>query len=116
VVGDLDVARRRADDMCAHLPPLVAEEWSIEHDEGLGNTPLSWSHTEAARSLHQLTHERIRRRYGTVVYRAWRTVRYLRLRAHAHRSGCPFRSTAARTPARAATRTLRRCIGVKVRA
>jgi len=87
VVGDLDVARRRADDMCAHLPPLVAEEWSIEHDEGLGNTPLLWSHTEAARSLHQLTHERIRRRYGTVVYRAWRTARYLRLRAHAHRSG-----------------------------
>ena len=46
----------------------------------LGNTPLLWSHTEAARSLHQLTRERIRHRYGTAAYRAWRIARYIRLR------------------------------------
>ncbi len=82
VVGDFDAARSRANDMCAHLPPLLAEEWSTEQNQALGNTPLLWSHTEAARSLHQLTRERIRHRYGTVIYRAWRTARYLRLRAH----------------------------------
>jgi len=46
----------------------------------LGNTPLLWSHTEAARSLHQLTRERIRHRCGTAAYRAWRIARYIRLR------------------------------------
>lgn len=81
IVGDLDTARQRADDMCVHLPPLIAEEWSIENSEALGNTPLLWSHTEAARSLHQLTREHVRRRYGTAVYRAWRIARYLRFRA-----------------------------------
>lgn len=80
VIGDLDTARQRADEMCAALPPLVAEEWSVEHGEALGNTPLLWSHTEAARSLHQLSREHVRRRYGPAGYRAWRMARYLRLR------------------------------------
>ncbi len=39
-----------------------------------------------SRSLHQLTRERIRCWYGTVVYRARRTALCLRLRVHEHRS------------------------------
>ena len=41
IIGDLDDAERRADDMCAHLPPLQPEEWNVENDEGLGNTPAA---------------------------------------------------------------------------
>ncbi|MCU1401119.1 MAG: hypothetical protein JWN62_4228, partial [Acidimicrobiales bacterium] len=80
VVGELERAEQRADAMCAQLPPLLSEEWSVEHNEALGNTPLLWSHTEIARSLHQLTRERFRQRYGSIAYRTWRAARYLRLR------------------------------------
>ncbi len=79
-IGDLDAATKRADDMCAHLPPLLPEEWSVEQDEGLGNTPLLWSHTETARSLYHLHQERIRNRYGTAGLTIWRTARRIRLR------------------------------------
>ena len=79
-IGDLDAARQRADEMCLHLPPLLAEEWSVEQDEALGNTPLLWSHTEAARALHHLHQERLRHRYGTFGLTIWRIVRHLRLR------------------------------------
>ena len=37
--------------MCAQLPPLQPEEWDVEAASGLGNTPLLWSHMEAARAL-----------------------------------------------------------------
>lgn len=80
VVGDLDEAQRRADEMCTHLPPLQPEEWDVEADQALGNTPLLWSHMEAARSLYVLDRERLRRRVGTVGVTIWGVLRYVRLR------------------------------------
>ena len=79
-IGDLTTAHQRADDMCLHLPPLLSEEWSVEHDEPLGNTPLLWSHTETARALYHLHQERIRHRHGTPALKLWQTGRNLRLR------------------------------------
>jgi GH15 family glucan-1,4-alpha-glucosidase len=79
-VGDVDDAERRADSMCAQLPPLQPEMWDVEAAAGLGNTPLLWSHTEAARSLYLLQAARIRQRYGRGVLAAWRLARYARLR------------------------------------
>ena len=80
VTGDIDEAQRRADEMCAHLPPLQPEEWDVVADQGLGNTPLLWSHMEAARSLYVLDRERLRRRAGTVGVAIWGVMRYVRLR------------------------------------
>ena len=79
-VGEVGEAERRADSMCAQLPPLQPEEWDVEAGTGLGNTPLLWSHMEAARALYLLQAARIRRRHGRVVLGAWRAGRYLRLR------------------------------------
>lgn len=85
VIGDLDAAQARADDMCAQLPPLLPEEWDVESSEGLGNTPLLWSHSEAARALYTLERERHRARYGTLPVLAWDRIRALRSRL-AHRA------------------------------
>lgn len=79
-IGDLDEAARRADEMCLHLPPLQPEEWAVAANEALGNTPLLWSHTEAARALFHLHHARIRRHGGPAAYAFWRLLRYLRVR------------------------------------
>ena len=78
--GDIDTARLRADTMCAQLPPLLPEQWSVEDGIGLGNTPLLWSHTEMARALYNLHVARIRHRYGRVGAALWRCGRYARLR------------------------------------
>jgi len=80
-VGEIDAAERRADSMCTQLPPLQPEEWDVESGTGLGNTPLLWSHMEAARALYLLQAARIRHRYGRAVLAAWRISRYARLRA-----------------------------------
>jgi hypothetical protein len=74
-------AEDRADSMCSILPPLQAEEWSVERQEPMGNTPLLWSHMESARALYALQSARLRRRYGRVVHAIWLTGRHLRLRA-----------------------------------
>jgi GH15 family glucan-1,4-alpha-glucosidase len=78
--GNVDHAWDRADDLCAHLPPLQPEEWDVQAGEALGNTPLLWSHTEAARCLYVLQREQLRRRVGTVGVRMWTIGRYVRLR------------------------------------
>ena len=78
VIGEVDAANRRADEMCAALPGLIPEEW--HPGEGLGNTPLLWSHMEAARALYRLQEAEIRRRLGWFGAAAWRISRYLQLR------------------------------------
>lgn len=80
IIGELTEAERRADGMCAQLPPLQPEEWDAERNEALGNTPLLWSHTEAARALYTLHTERIRHRFGSAGLRLWRLNRYMRVR------------------------------------
>ena len=85
-VGDVAAAESRADDLCAALPPLQPEEWDVERNEALGNTPLLWSHMEAARALYALQREHIRHRYGSFGLGAWSAGRYLRLRTTRHRS------------------------------
>jgi hypothetical protein len=78
--GDIESATQRADEMCAQLPPLQPEEWDVERGEGMGNTPLLWSHAEAARALYNLHIANIRRRYTVVGAALWRIGRYVRLR------------------------------------
>ncbi len=88
-VGDVDAAQSRVDDLCAQLPPLQPEEWDVERGEALGNTPLLWSHMEAARALYVLQRERVRRRFGNLGLGAWSAGRYLRLRLTRHRRAAP---------------------------
>ena len=82
VIGDLAGAEQRADAMCTRLPRLLPEEWDVVAEHGLGNVPLLWSHSQAARALFDLHALRIRRRTGPVGLRVWRVARYLRLRVH----------------------------------
>lgn len=79
-VGRLHEARRRADELCASLPRLLAEEVDPETGEMLGNIPLVWSHAEAARAMYVLDAATLKRRYGRLALSVWRVVRYLRLR------------------------------------
>jgi GH15 family glucan-1,4-alpha-glucosidase len=79
-VGETDAARLRADDMCAQLPPLLSEEWDVEQRICLGNTPLLWSHTEAARALYNLHTARIRKRFGVPGVAVYNVSRYVRIR------------------------------------
>jgi GH15 family glucan-1,4-alpha-glucosidase len=94
-VGEVDEAERRADAMCAQLPPLQPEEWDVVGAAGLGNTPLLWSHMEAARALYLLQAARIRTRYGSSVLWVWRISRYVRLRAGRARSSSVSRPAGA---------------------
>jgi GH15 family glucan-1,4-alpha-glucosidase len=80
VIGDIDGAERRADEMCRLLPRLQPEEWDVESGQPLGNTPLLWSHTEAARALYHLHVARIRRPFGPLGVALWVTGRRMRLR------------------------------------
>lgn len=83
-VGRVDEARRRADELCARLPRLLAEEVDPETGESLGNVPLVWSHAEAARAMYVLDAAALRARYGRLALWAWRIVRYARLRWPRH--------------------------------
>ncbi|MBA3287618.1 MAG: hypothetical protein H0U21_06295 [Acidimicrobiia bacterium] len=83
MIGDVDAAEDRADALCSHLPRLLPEEWDVERDEALGNTPLLWSHMEVARSLYVLHTARVRRRYGRAGLSVWRVARRTRLRLRA---------------------------------
>jgi len=79
-VGRLDEACARADELCAALPRLLAEEVDPSSGESLGNVPLVWSHVEAARAMYVLDAAARRDRYGAAGLWAWRIARYLRLR------------------------------------
>ena len=79
-VGRVDQASRRADDLCAALPRLMAEEVDPLSGESLGNAPLVWSHAEAARALYVLDAAILRARFGPAGLWTWRLARYLRLR------------------------------------
>jgi GH15 family glucan-1,4-alpha-glucosidase len=54
VLGREAEAAARADALCALLPRLQSEEFDPTRGEALGNTPLVWSHAEAARALYEL--------------------------------------------------------------
>jgi hypothetical protein len=79
-LGRIDEAEDRGDAMCKLLPALLPEEWDVANNRPLGNTPLVWSHVEAARAFHLLHAARIERRFGRVGLRAWRVWRYLVVR------------------------------------
>jgi GH15 family glucan-1,4-alpha-glucosidase len=51
LTGRVDDARDVADGLCGQLPRLMPEEWDPARSEALGNTPLLWTHMEAARAL-----------------------------------------------------------------
>ncbi|MGI9030026.1 MAG: glycoside hydrolase family 15 protein [Ilumatobacteraceae bacterium] len=80
IVGDVEAATGRADELCIALPRLQPEEWDVDRAGALGNTPLLWSHMEAARALYVLQREELRRRVGTVGLGMWSFARYVRLR------------------------------------
>lgn len=80
IVGRLDEAEARADELCARLPRLLAEEVDPETGESLGNVPLVWSHAEAARAMYVLDAAAVRARFGGPALWGWRIVRYLHLR------------------------------------
>lgn len=74
-VGRTADANERAARLCERLPRLLAEEFDPASEQSLGNTPLLWSHTEAARTMRVLhvADVRARRgRSGLVLERAWR--------------------------------------------
>lgn len=80
VLGRYDEARDLADDLCARLPRLLAEEVDPEDGTSLGNAALVWSHMELARALYVLDAARVRRYWGSLGLGVWRLVRYFRLR------------------------------------
>lgn len=65
-IGRHEDAEARCEALCRQLPSLLAEEFDPVANESLGNTPLLWSHAEAARTMRVLHAARIRRRYGRV--------------------------------------------------
>ena len=79
-VGRVDEARCRADKLCAQLPRAMSEEVDPMSGESLGNTPLVWSHAEAARAMYLLDAATLKDRFGGGVLWAWRIARYIRLR------------------------------------
>ena len=88
-VGRVDEARIRADELCARLPRLLAEEVDPDTGESLCNVPLVWSHVEAARALYVLDAAALRARFGAPALWAWRIMRYARLRWAPKEGGRP---------------------------
>ena len=80
IVGQVDAARRRADELCTALPRLLAEEFDPRTDESLGNAPLVWSHAEAARAMYVVDAATVKARFGAAALWGWRIARYVRLR------------------------------------
>lgn len=80
-LGRVDEAEERLAALDRVLPRLQPEELDPERRTALGNTPLVWSHMEAARALYLLDVARIRRRYGPVAVVAWRLNRLRLVRA-----------------------------------
>lgn len=85
VVGRYDEARELADQLCSRLPRLLAEEVDPQSGASLGNTPLVWSHMEAARTMYVLDAAWIRKRFGVMGLTAWRLNRYRQLRRQGKR-------------------------------
>jgi hypothetical protein len=82
IIGRIDEAEARLDELCTRLPTVLSEEFDPEHDVALGNVPLVWAHTELARSLHVLDAERRRARWTTSGLAIWRAAHRIRLRWH----------------------------------
>ena len=80
-LGRVDEAEERLAALDRVLPRLQPEELDPERHTALGNTPLVWSHMEAARALYLLDVARVRRRYGPVAVVAWRLNRLRQVRA-----------------------------------
>jgi hypothetical protein len=74
LVGDLDAAAARMDDLCAGLPRLLAEEVDPANGSALGNVPLVWAHMELARALYTLDDAAKRRRVGRWIRRLGRRI------------------------------------------
>ena len=79
-LGYVDEARQRSGELCAALPRLLAEEIDPDTGEMLGNTPLVWSHAEAARAMYVLDAATLKARFGPAALWVWRIARYMRLR------------------------------------
>lgn len=75
--GRLDEARQRADRLDRALPALLPEEVDPESRQGLGNTPLVWSHMEAARAVYLLDTAQRRARWGPLGLALWFAARRL---------------------------------------
>jgi Glycosyl hydrolases family 15/Domain of unknown function (DUF5911) len=86
-VGRVDEAAERADRLCAALPPLIPEEVDPATGEGLGNTPLVWSHMEVARATYLLEVAGIRRRWTVAGLAAWRVATHLSMRRRRRNGG-----------------------------
>ena len=71
-LGRVDEAQARLTALDRVLPRLQPEELDPERHTALGNTPLVWSHMEAARALYLLDVARVRKRYGGVAVVIWR--------------------------------------------
>jgi GH15 family glucan-1,4-alpha-glucosidase len=80
VVGRVDEAEDRANQLCAGLPALLPEEVDPVSGEGRGNVPLLWSHMEAARALYLLEVATLRKRYRSIGLACWSVAQYGRLR------------------------------------
>lgn len=79
-LGRIDEAEARLEALDRALPRLQPEELDPQSHAALGNTPLVWSHMEAARALYLLDVARIRRRYGPAVVVLWRLNRFRQVR------------------------------------
>jgi hypothetical protein len=75
LLGRLDEAEARADELCAGLPQLLPEMVDPPSGMALGNTPLVWSHMELARAMDWLDAGRTVRRFGRAGLVARRFVR-----------------------------------------
>ena len=78
--GRVEEAQARAAALDRALPALLPEEIDPESREGLGNTPLVWSHMEAARAMYLLDSARLRARVGPLGLTAWRLARFAKAR------------------------------------
>ena len=86
VLGDVEESRRRVDELCLRLPPLLSEEVAAVDGRPLGNVPLVWSHMELARTLYLLDAAEIRSRFGAPGLWTWRLTRFLSMRRQSNRS------------------------------
>ncbi len=80
-LGRVEEAEARMAALDRVLPRLQPEELDPQSHVALGNTPLVWSHMEAARALYLLDVARIAKRYGPVAVLAWRLNRLRHVRA-----------------------------------
>jgi hypothetical protein len=70
-----DAAHALADRICEATPGLQPEMLEPEGAGALGNTPLVWSHAEAARALYLLRVADLRARWTPVGAKAWQLAR-----------------------------------------